>query len=81
MSDGGRLILLKMLVRVLFFLLAVGAFCGPDAANWTKVNDLFIEAINTRVFPGGSVTVANETHILYRKNFGYLSYTYQLHDI
>jgi beta-N-acetylhexosaminidase len=27
------------------------------------------------------VTVANETHILFRRNYGYLSYTYQLHDV
>jgi len=27
------------------------------------------------------VTVANETHILFRKNYGYLTYSYQLHDV
>mgnify|MGYP000094294872 CR=1 FL=1 len=67
-----------MLLQVVLAVLLVGSMGAPD---WTKVNDLFEEAIRERVFPGGSVTVANETHILYRKNFGYLSYTYQIHDV
>lgn len=67
-----------MLVRCLIALLVVSALGAPD---WTRVNDLFLEAIKDRVFPGGSITVANETHILYRKNFGYLTYSYQLHDV
>lgn len=25
--------------------------------------------------------IANETGIIYRKNYGYLSYTYQMHDV
>jgi hypothetical protein len=70
-----------MLVKMLMILMVTGVFCGPDLSNWSKVNDLFIEAINDRVFPGGSITVANETHTLYHKNFGYLSYGYQLHDV
>ena len=68
-----------MLARIfVIVLLALSVFCAPD---WTKVNDLFEEAIRDRVFPGGSVTVANATNILYRKNFGYLTYSYQLHDV
>lgn len=73
-----RIINIKMLVRCLIALLVVSALGAPD---WTRVNDLFLEAIKDRVFPGGSITVANETHILYRKNFGYLTYSYQLHDV
>jgi CubicO group peptidase (beta-lactamase class C family) len=65
-----------MLVRAVLALLVWSA-----CADWSKVNDLFVEAIRDRVFPGGSVTVANETHILYRKSFGQLSYTYQIHDV
>lgn len=45
-----------MLVQCLVALLAVGSLAAPD---WTKVNDLFQEAIQNRIFPGGSVTVAN----------------------
>ena len=66
-----------MLSKIVLLLLIFGVL----GADWTKVNDLFQEAIRDRVFPGGSVTVANQTHILYRKNFGTLTYTYQLHDI
>lgn len=62
---------------LLIALLVFFAFGAPD---WTKVNDLFDEAIRDRVFPGGSVTVANETHILYRNNFGHLTYNYQIQD-
>ncbi|MCB0369531.1 MAG: beta-lactamase family protein, partial [Bdellovibrionales bacterium] len=79
---GGLLdsrIINMMLAKVVLIVLIVGTvLADPD---WTKVNDLFDEAIRDRIFPGGSVTVANQTHILYRKNFGQLSYTYQLHDI
>lgn len=67
-----------MLSKILIVLLIFNVLGAPD---WTKVNDLFLQAIRDRVFPGGSVTVANQTHILYRKNFGTLSYTYQLHDV
>lgn len=67
-----------MLSKLVFLLLI---FRLLEAADWTKVNNLFQEAIRDRVFPGGSVTVANQTHILYRKNFGSLTYTYQLHDV
>lgn len=45
-----------MYKSILLILLVITVSSAPD---WTKVNDLFIEAINDRVFPGGSVTVAN----------------------
>ena len=67
-----------MKVNIVLLILVFGAICAPD---WTKVDDVMKEAIMDRVFPGGSVTVANQTHILYRKNFGSLSYTYQIHDV
>ena len=71
-----------MLVRTFCTLLLLClALSAPDYSNWTKVNDLFYQALKDRVFPGGSLTVANQTHILYRKNFGQLTYTYQLHDV
>ena len=57
------------------------ALCMHSAPDWSKLNDLFLQSIYDRVFPGASVTVANETHILYRKNFGYLTYSNQLHDV
>lgn len=45
-----------MYKSILLLLLIIAVSSAPD---WTKVNDLFIQAINDRVFPGGSVTVAN----------------------
>ena len=62
---------------IILSLLIISIICAPD---WTKVNDLFEEAIRDRVFPGGSVTIANETNIIYRKNFGHLTYNYQIQD-
>lgn len=44
---------------VLQIVLALLAVAAVDATDWTKVNDLFQEAIRDRVFPGGSLTVAN----------------------
>lgn len=67
-----------MLTKILILVLVVSAFAAPD---FTKLNDLFRELINERAIPGGSVIIANETSIIYRKNFGYLSYTYQVHDV
>lgn len=67
-----------MLTKFVFALLVLSVCAAPD---WTKVNDLFRDAINERVFPGASLTVANETHIIYRKNYGSLVYNYQIHDV
>lgn len=67
-----------MLTKLVVVLLLASAFGAPD---WTKLNDIFKEMINERAFPGGSFIVANETATIYRKNFGFLSYTYQVHDV
>lgn len=67
-----------MLTQCLILLLAVSVLGAPD---WTKLNYLFRELINERVIPGGSIVIANETATIYRKNYGYLSYTYQVHDV
>jgi hypothetical protein len=45
-----------MKVNIMLLVLVLGVACAPD---WTKVDDLMREAVNDRVFPGGSVTVAN----------------------
>ena len=66
------------MMRILLLTLLVG--CAFADYDWTKVNDLFFEAIADRVFPGGSITVANETGIIYRKNFGHLTYNNQIQD-
>lgn len=63
---------------VVLLMLIATVLCSTD---WNKVNNLMNEAVMDRIFPGGSVTVANATHILYRRNFGTLSYTYQIHDV
>jgi CubicO group peptidase (beta-lactamase class C family) len=67
-----------MLTKLLILLLVASVLSAPD---FTKVNDIFREMINERAIPGGSIIVANETTIIYRKNFGYLTYTYQMHDV
>jgi CubicO group peptidase (beta-lactamase class C family) len=67
-----------MLTNLLILMLAVSAL---GASDWTKLNDLFREMINERAIPGGSVIVANETSIIFRKNYGFLTYTYQVHDV
>jgi CubicO group peptidase (beta-lactamase class C family) len=67
-----------MLTKLLILLLVASVLSAPD---FTKVNDIFREMINERAIPGGSIIVANETAIIYRKNFGYLTYTYQMHDV
>ena len=46
-----------MFKTIVVTLLLVSTVIGdPD---WTKVNDLFDEAIRDRIFPGGSITIAN----------------------
>lgn len=67
-----------MLTKVVMVLLIAAVFSAPD---WTKLNDLFKFLINERVFPGAQLAIANETAVIYRKNFGYLSSTYQVHDV
>lgn len=67
-----------MLTRIVLVLL-VGSALG--AADWTKLNDLFKFLINERVFPGAQLAIANETAVIYRKNFGSLSSTYQVHEV
>jgi CubicO group peptidase (beta-lactamase class C family) len=53
----------------LFFLLLT---C--TCADWSKIDKLMTESINTRVFPGAAIAIANKTHILYQKGYGHLSY-------
>lgn len=66
-----------MLTYLYLFLLIASSFSAQD---FTKLNDLMRDLINQRAFPGGSVIIANETAIIYRKNYGYLTYSYQIHD-
>lgn len=67
-----------MLTRLCLLLLVA---CSLSAQDFTKLNDLMRDLINQRAFPGGSVIIANETAVIYRKNYGYLSYSYQMHDV
>ena len=50
-------------------------------ADWSKVDAIMREAINERVFPGGVITVANESSTIYRKAYGGLTYNNMLHDV
>jgi hypothetical protein len=45
-----------MLTKIIFAVLIVSVMTVPD---WTKVNDLFKEAIIERAFPGATLIVAN----------------------
>jgi CubicO group peptidase (beta-lactamase class C family) len=49
--------------------------------NWTLIDDIITQAINTRVFPGAVVAVANTTHLLYQKPYGSLSYVPDIYNI
>jgi hypothetical protein len=57
----------------LFLLLAM-----TSALDWTALDDVIREAITDHVFPGASITVANDKQILYRGNYGSITYK---HDI
>lgn len=57
----------------LFLLVAM-----TSALDWTTLDDVVREAISEHVFPGASITVANDKQILFRGNYGSITYK---HDI
>lgn len=56
--------------RISFFLLL--AF--TSTLDWSPLDNLINEAITEHAFPGASVTVANDKQILFRGNYGHLTY-------
>jgi CubicO group peptidase (beta-lactamase class C family) len=52
-----------------------------SSANWSPLDDLIREAISEHVFPGASITVANDKQILFRGNYGHLTYKHDLNEI
>lgn len=44
------------------------------AFNWTIVDNAVRDGINSHVFPGAVVAIANTTHVLYQKPYGSLTY-------
>lgn len=49
--------------------------------DWSPLDNLINEAILEHAFPGASVTVANDKQILYRGNYGYLTYKHELWEL
>lgn len=45
-----------------------------SALDWSSLDTLINEAITEHAFPGASVTVANDKQILFRGNYGHLTY-------
>ncbi len=56
--------------RVSFLLLISLSYC----LDWTPLDNLINEAITEHAFPGASVTVANDKQVLFRGNYGYMTY-------
>lgn len=49
--------------------------------DWSLLDNLINEAILEHAFPGASVTVANDKQILYRGNYGHLTYKHDLWEL
>ena len=61
-----------MLIR--FTIISLILLIGAHAANWTLVDQAIMDGIAEQAFPGAVVGVANETHVLFQKSYGSLTY-------
>lgn len=55
-------------------LVVVLLLSGALAADWSSLNAVMQEAIADRAFPGAVVAVSNESHLLFQKTYGSLTY-------
>ena len=63
--------------KVSFFLL----IALTVSIDWTPLDNLINQAITDHAFPGASVTVANDKQILFRGNYGHLTYKHELWEL
>ena len=61
---------------LIFLLVVLG-----HSIDWSPLENLINEAITEHVFPGASITVANDKQVLYRGNYGYLTYKHEVWEI
>lgn len=55
-------------ISLLLFVTSITTF------DWSPLDNLIKEAITEHAFPGASITVANDKQILFRGNYGHLTY-------
>ena len=63
---------MKNIFNISFILLILVPFCS--STDWSSVDQIWIDGINNRIFPGGILSVATSKGLLYQKAYG--SFTY-----
>lgn len=68
----------KFLIGMWKLSLFVVLICLGNCIDWSPLNELINEAITEHAFPGVSVSVANDKQVLFRGNYGYLTYKHEV---
>lgn len=63
-------------ISLIFLLLVLS-----QSIDWSSLDELLNEAITEHAFPGASITVANDRQVIFRGNYGYLTYKHEIWEI
>lgn len=63
-------------ISLIFLLLVLS-----QSIDWSSLDELLNEAITEHAFPGASITVANDKQVIFRGNYGYLTYKHEIWEI